>query len=236
MPVPNRYHSDPRDLALGETIFLLSIVDADGGVRDGILETGDLGFLAAGPAGREIVVVGRAKEAIRVGGRVVHALDLERLVDSSHPAFSIARVVAVQDDAPDGDVLLLAEIDAHAHAAAAADAARAAIAGAFPDLAIHIVLVPTDAMPVVPTSSKKPRLRAAAALREGRLAVVHETSGTASVPSAPTPSARRSPRAGRTSSRSWSAASRTPIRMLPISLRSAFRSSPAWPARWAAGT
>lgn len=161
----------------GETAasLTLAVQGPDGAERAGFFETGDLGFVTQGEAGPEIAIVGRAKEAIRAGSRLLHALDLERVAAAAHPALSERRVVAAVDShASDSGALVLAEIEPDAPVDAVADAIRVALDMVFSGVGVRVALVASGGLPVVPTSSKKPRLRAAVAFLEGHLPVLPE--------------------------------------------------------------
>ena len=61
-------------------------------IKDGWLDTGDLAYWI----GDELVIVGRAKEMLRVGGENVAPADIENVLQT-HPAVSQAQVVGVPD-------------------------------------------------------------------------------------------------------------------------------------------
>lgn len=77
------------------------------------LRTGDLGFLR--PDG-ELFVTGRLKALIAVGGRKVHAEDLEATLAQAHPAARFEAAVALGIAGPDGDerLVVVQEVDPRA--------------------------------------------------------------------------------------------------------------------------
>jgi acyl-CoA synthetase (AMP-forming)/AMP-acid ligase II len=132
------------------------------------LRTGDLGFVA--PDG-DLVVTGRVKDLIIVGGANHYPQDLEATACDAHPALRAAGAAAFTVPAPgtvDGvAVVVMAEADRNAEARGeAARAIRLAVAATH-DLALaDVVLIDAGQLPR--TSSGKVRRSAARDAYQGR--------------------------------------------------------------------
>jgi len=86
----------------GETLLHGYLGEPEPALRDGWLETSDLGFLA----GRELFVVGRADDVIVVAGRKLYPEALELTVEA-HPALRAGNCAAIPDDS--GGYVVVAE-------------------------------------------------------------------------------------------------------------------------------
>ncbi|MEM9387922.1 MAG: SDR family NAD(P)-dependent oxidoreductase [Pseudomonadota bacterium] len=75
------------------------------------LRTGDLGFMLDG----ELFICGRLKDLILIRGRNLHGPDIERIVESSHPALKPSSGAAFAVDIDDEESLVVVqEVDRHA--------------------------------------------------------------------------------------------------------------------------
>lgn len=131
-------------------------------LRDGWLDTGDLGFLHGG----ELYLAGRAKDAIILRGRNYAPEEIERAVEGI-PGARAGSVVAASwlpEEAPGEELVLLVEVSRHAapeERAALPESCRAAVLGATGLAVDHVELLDPGALPR--TSSGK--LRRGEALR-----------------------------------------------------------------------
>jgi amino acid adenylation domain-containing protein len=157
-------------------------------VSDGVreLRTGDLGFMHEG----ELFVIGRLKATLVVGGRTLHAEDLETTVRHAHPHAANAAVIAIAvDDERDAGLAILQEsgLGSSAIARDLAASTRNAVAKEHGVRAAAVVIVRKGTLPRT-TSGKIQRAEAARAFREGTLSELWHL--------ADQPIRLRSPRAG----------------------------------------
>ncbi|MDZ7970269.1 MAG: AMP-binding protein [Nostoc sp. DedSLP03] len=156
--------------------------------RTDFFATEDLGFLF----GEELFIIGRGKESIWIGEHCLQAGDVEVIAQSAHPLLAgfntmsaqwtvseaplqseMAMLLVMQEVPKDSTPIILSNI---------ADAIEVQLQRAFGTTAVRIVLVPVGALPRLPTSAKKVRLRARTAYEQGRLPILFERSN--SVPTA----------------------------------------------------
>jgi fatty-acyl-CoA synthase len=131
---------------------------AESGVVDGWLHTGDLGYLSGG----EVVVVGRRRDVVVVGGRNVVPEDVERVVGAL-PGIRAGWVAAVPIAGPSGGALaVVAERRDDSVDERAVRVAVRSDLGVTPE---RVVFVPRGAVPK--TSSGKLRRAACRALLAG---------------------------------------------------------------------
>ncbi len=140
-----------------ERMFRAALASGEGP----FLRTGDLGFLSGG----ELFVAGRLKDLIILRGRNHYPQDVERTAEAGSPALRPGCTAAFSVDAGDEErLVVVAEVERHADAAAAVEAVRRAVAEEHEVQVHEVVLVRTGTIPR--TSSGKIRRQAC---REGYL-------------------------------------------------------------------
>ena len=97
--VADGYWKRPAETA---AVFRARIQDSPAG---SFLRTGDLGFVTGG----ELFIVGRLKDVIIVRGANHHPQDIERAVQSSHPALRHDAGAAFAVESPDGERLVVVQ-------------------------------------------------------------------------------------------------------------------------------
>jgi len=144
------------------------------------LRTGDFGVMHDG----ELVVTGRLKDLVIVGGRNFYPQDLEHAAESAHPHVRSGSVAAFSTGAEGRErVVVVAEVARHHHSAdgpAVTGAVRAAVADALGVRVDEVVLIRHGMLPKT-SSGKLQRRLTRARFESGELALV-----------APLPEARRS--------------------------------------------
>ncbi|MBI5506567.1 MAG: AMP-binding protein [Deltaproteobacteria bacterium] len=141
-----------RILARGPSVMQGYYGRSDSPVRDGWLDTGDLGFVDEG----QLYVTGRAKDVLVLRGQNQAPHELERAVDGV-PGVRVGCAAAVADVGAGGERLLLfVEVrDVHAAAGDLAEACREAVLGACGMAVDEVVALPPGTLPR--TSSGKIR-------------------------------------------------------------------------------
>ncbi len=124
-----------------------------GGLRETFLRTGDLGAMHEG----ELVVTGRLKDLVIVGGRNFYPQDIENAVEHGHPHIRSGAVAAFSTGSSGGEhVVIVAEVARHHRTSANAlvvGAVRTSVANALGVTIDDVVLIRQGTLPK--TSSGK---------------------------------------------------------------------------------
>ena len=143
-----------------------------GELQNGFFATGDLGFVLKGRYGDEIAIVGREKEMICIGSRRYHGLDIETAIELACPELSLDQIIAVGDPDDAARILVLIEDPQQAPLEDLIHRVHDALARTFPDTLVRVAITKRKSFPWIPTSSKKPRIRARQAFEDSKLPIL----------------------------------------------------------------
>jgi FkbH-like protein len=150
---------------------------------DGMLRTGDLGFIRDG----ELYVAGRVKDLIIIRGRNHYPQDIELTAERSHPALRPGAAAAFAVEQPAGEALVVVQELQRGREGDAEDAIRAirlAVAEAHEIAPYAIVLIRTGTIPKT-SSGKIQRQLAKHQFLDRKLQIVAESIGIAELDYAP---------------------------------------------------